>query len=183
MHVVKKIPWKCVDIDVIFPNLNKENWNLIPTSMKVRKERKWGRGPVCLVARWQCVPCVSLLGDQKARSACSQAGDGVVWFPRRRLSLTSAANHRERSPAAETRLLLKRLAVTRLAQRGAGGRVGSAGGVEGWACQVAAVVVFKVFCVCSLPDTTAQRFWICLWEVLQWGFYREWYAKRIKTVT
>ena len=136
-----------------FSNLNKENSNLRPM-----RERKWERDPVCLVARWRCVPCVSLLGDQKARSACSQAGDGVVWFPRRRLSLTPAANHGERIPAAETRLLLKWLAVTGLAQRGTGGRsgqVGRGGRVKGSASQP--VCLFSRFLVFAAYQITLHN--------------------------
>nr|XP_046230567.1 4-hydroxy-2-oxoglutarate aldolase, mitochondrial isoform X2 [Scatophagus argus] len=51
------------------------------------------------------------VGDQEAGSSRPKAGDGVVWVPRRRLSITSSATHGGRDSAAETGLLLQRLAV------------------------------------------------------------------------
>lgn len=53
-----------------------------------------------------------LLGDQKIGSSCPEAGDGVVWLPRRRLPVSSTAAHRSRDSAAEAGLLHQWMAVT-----------------------------------------------------------------------
>ena len=52
-----------------------------------------------------------LLGDQEVGSPRPQAGDGVVWFPRRRLSVASPAADGGGDAAAEAGLHLQRLAV------------------------------------------------------------------------
>lgn len=52
-----------------------------------------------------------LLGDQEVGSPRPQTGDGVVWLPWRRLSITSSATNRGRDSAAEEGLLLQWLAV------------------------------------------------------------------------
>ncbi|KAM8772612.1 4-hydroxy-2-oxoglutarate aldolase, mitochondrial isoform 2-T2 [Acanthopagrus schlegelii] len=51
------------------------------------------------------------VGDQEVGSPRPQAGDGVVWFPRRRLSLASPAADGGGDAAAEAGLHLHRLAV------------------------------------------------------------------------
>ena len=61
----------------------------------------------CIETHWSSV----LLGDQEVGSSRPQAGDGVVWFPRRRLSITSPAAVRGRNSAAEAGLHVQRLAV------------------------------------------------------------------------
>ncbi|KAM4750286.1 4-hydroxy-2-oxoglutarate aldolase, mitochondrial isoform 2-T3 [Anableps anableps] len=51
------------------------------------------------------------VGDQEIGSSCPQAGDGVVWLPRRRLPFSFTAAHRGRDSAAETGLLHQWMAV------------------------------------------------------------------------
>ena len=73
------------------------------------KRRYWWSFESSLVCVCVCV-CV-LLGDQEVGSPRPQAGHGVVWFPRRRLSLASPAADGGGDAAAEAGLHLHRLAV------------------------------------------------------------------------